>query len=474
MRTWPRRLVFALFFPFGILFVFSILLFFLPLERWPAGALTWIFWSLFVLALAISFYLLARTLHAIDLALSDIGAAIDRIQKGDLRQNVYLELDEELDGLGTKLNRMMASLRQRLDESYQEKTQLEAILANMVDGVIMVNARKRVLLVNRAGREIFGLENEEVLDRHHLELFHSAELDGKLDLVLSTGAPTVQELKIFYPDEKLLEAYLAPVKNEEGLVTGAILVVRDISQREKLDRIRRDFVANVSHELLTPLTSIKGFAETLLEGALEDAENARRFIGIIDQEAGRLIRLINDLLDLSRLEAEGVQIKKQAVELGPVVNRVISLLASAAAKAGVTLEADLPKDLPPVEANPDQIAQVLTNLLDNSLKYTPAGGKVGVTAEEKATQVMVTVWDTGIGIPRKDLARIFERFYRVDKDRSRATGGTGLGLAIVKHIVEAHGGRTWAESEVGKGTKIHFLLKKAHPRPAGWRGSGPE
>lgn len=460
MKTWPRRLVLALFLPFGALFLFSFLLFLLPLEGWSSTALYWMFWLFFFFTLTLSFYLLSRALSAINGTFADISAAVERIRAGDLRDNVYLELDEELDGLGTKMNRMMTSLRERLDRSYQEKSQLEAILANMVDGVIMVNARKRILLLNRAAQEIFGLEGQEVLDRHHLEVLRSYELDGKLDQVFGRGVPMVQELKVFYPEEKLLEAYLAPVKNEDGSITGAIMVVRDISQRERLERMRRDFVANVSHELLTPLTSIKGFAETLLEGALEDAENRRRFTQIIDQEAGRLIRLINDLLDLSRLEAEGFQARRRAVHLGQVAAGVANLLTPVAEKGGVSLETSFPPDLPPAEADPDQIAQVLTNLVDNSLKYTPAGGKVVIAAEEKPTQIMVTVSDTGIGIPRKDLPRIFERFYRVDKARSRSSGGTGLGLAIVKHIVEAHGGRAWAESDVGKGTRIHFLLKK--------------
>ncbi|HLN63281.1 MAG TPA: ATP-binding protein, partial [Symbiobacteriaceae bacterium] len=237
-------------------------------------------------------------------------------------------------------------------------------------------------------------------------------------------------------------------------------VLQDITRARKLEQMRTDFVSNVTHELRTPLTSINGFAETLLEGALDDPETARHFVGIIKRESEHLGRLIEDILDLSRIEGGKWKVKKEWLHLAELAEETAGRLASKAESLGVDLRIEVSSDLPAIQGDPGRLAQVMLNLVDNALKYTPAGGSVTVAAEDLGQSVRVKVIDTGAGIPKIDLPRLFERFYRVDKARSRATGGTGLGLSIVKHIVEAHGGSVGVESEIGEGSTFYFTLPR--------------
>jgi two-component system phosphate regulon sensor histidine kinase PhoR len=237
------------------------------------------------------------------------------------------------------------------------------------------------------------------------------------------------------------------------------MVLHDVTALRQLERVRTEFVANVSHELRTPLTAIQGYLETLLSGALEEPENARRFLEIVLRHSERLGRLLNDLTDLSNIELGKVTLRREPVRLDEVVASVVAIIAPRAARSRVTVTADIPAELPAVTADRDRLAQILINLVDNAVKYTPEGGTVTVTAGPPADGLIeVAVADTGIGIPAADLPRLTERFYRVDKARSRELGGTGLGLAIVKHLVLAHGGEVRIESREGEGTTVRFTL----------------
>jgi two-component system phosphate regulon sensor histidine kinase PhoR len=240
--------------------------------------------------------------------------------------------------------------------------------------------------------------------------------------------------------------------------TGAVLVLHDISELRRLERVRRDFVANVSHEFKTPLTAIQGFAETLLAGALDDRQNRQRFLEIIRDHARRLTRLTDDLLKLSLIEAGKLDLEFQPLAVADLIDSCVEITRLKAEEKQQTLQVECPADLPTVRGDFRRLQEVLQNLLDNAVQYTPAGGRITARAQAGNGTVVITVSDTGIGIPQADQARIFERFYRVDAARSRAVGGTGLGLAISRHIVEAHGGRIWVESTVGQGSDFHFAL----------------
>jgi len=238
-----------------------------------------------------------------------------------------------------------------------------------------------------------------------------------------------------------------------------VIVLHDITELRRLEQVRTEFVANVSHELRTPLTAIHGYVETLLGGALEEPENARKFLEVVHRQTGRLGRLINDLTDLSNIELGKVSLRLAPTSLDEVLDSVLAVIRPRAQAGGVAVGVEMPPGLPPVKADHDRLAQILINLADNAVKYTPGGGAVTIHASETGYgTVEVSVEDTGVGIPPSDLPRITERFYRVDKARSRELGGTGLGLAIVKHLVLAHGGELGIESELGRGTKVRFTI----------------
>jgi two-component system phosphate regulon sensor histidine kinase PhoR len=265
-------------------------------------------------------------------------------------------------------------------------------------------------------------------------------------------------LRLSWPVQKIFQVNCAPV-SEKGRVNGCLTVIRDITELKKLETMRQDFVANVSHELKTPLTSIMGFVETLQEGALDDKEHSRQFLAIIQEHARRLNSLVNDLLDLSLIETKAVDLDRKDLNLKTLVDGIVAGFKNQIQKKSLRIDNELPAGLS-IRADKDRIEQVLTNLIDNAVKFNKEKGDIRIFSSEETDGLKITVDDTGIGIPRKDLPRIFERFYRVDKARSRELGGTGLGLSIVKHIVELHGGRAGVESSEGLGSQFWFILPR--------------
>jgi len=251
--------------------------------------------------------------------------------------------------------------------------------------------------------------------------------------------------------------------------SGAVIVLHDITDLRRLERVRRDFVANVSHEFKTPLTAIQGFAETLLAGAMDDPRNRIRFLQIILEHSRRLARLTDDLLELSKMDADRLDLELDRLSVSQFVQSCLETAQRPATEKNLRVSANLKGSFPDIAADRRRLAEVLQNLLDNAIQYTPSGGQIVVSASSDGDQVTFTVSDTGIGIPRTDQPRIFERFYRVDVARSREVGGTGLGLSIAKHLVEAHGGRIWVESEVGQGSKFHFTVPVFQPQHAASR-----
>lgn len=377
---------------------------------------------------------------------------------GDLQQQASILTSDEVGRLASYLNEIILRWRASLRLVSREKEQLDAILTSMSDGVIAVDQVGRVLRTNRAAREMLGLGQTDPVGRSLLETVRHHEVDAAVKAVLADGQRREKEIKLHPTAPTVYRLSVVPIISEGGRRNGAVLVLQDVTHVRQLEKLRSEFVANVSHELRTPLTSIKGFAETLLEGAAQDEALRQKFLGIIIAEANRLHRLIDDLLTLSHVENRQIELKQGAADLRQVLAKITELLAPLAQAKGIALSLGLPPELPPLRIHEDYLGQILLNLLDNAIKYTPSGGRVMVTAGVNGQGVEVTVADTGIGIPAEALPRLFERFYRVDKARSRELGGTGLGLAIVKHLLERHGGRISVSSRPGEGTSFTFTL----------------
>ncbi|MFN8602428.1 MAG: ATP-binding protein [Candidatus Binatia bacterium] len=362
-----------------------------------------------------------------------------------------------LDRLSGDLGDMAAALGEGLTRLENERDRLEAILAAMVEGVIVIDGHGTILRANARVAETFGSTPERPLAGLRLwDLSRDVEFNAVVRDALASQRPTVREVELRGVTQRHLEVTVGPTADGSAWV----LVFHDVTETKRLERVRTDFVANVSHELRTPLTAIKGFAETLLSSGFADRERALHFVSIIDRQAERLSRLIDDLLILSDLELGKMPVRRRPVALEPIVREVEDLLAEPARRGGVTLQVDVPPELR-VEGDPDRLTQVVSNLLDNAIKYTPAGGRISIAAHADGGTVELSVADTGAGIPAEDLPRLAERFYRVDKARIRELGGTGLGLSIVKHIVQAHGGTLRFASRVGAGTTVTVTLPAA-------------
>ena len=389
----------------------------------------------------------------------EMEAIARRMSEGEYGARAPVRSVDELGALGRALNAMMAKLREKIDDVQEERAKATAILDGMVEGVIAVDAHECIVLINERARAMFSVGPTSGQGKPLPEVIRNAELH---ELFRATRAghelPLHRELRLGHPIGRLLEVTAVPVRLGGG-DAGAVMVLHDITALRRLERVRTEFVANVSHELRTPLTAIQGYLETLLGGALEERANARRFVDIAFRHTERLGRLLNDLTDLSNIELGKVSLRLAPVRLAEVVGSVLDLVRPKATAGRVGLIIDIePPDLG-AHADHDRLAQILINLVDNAVKYTREGGWVTVRARALGDRrVEVRVRDTGIGIPRADLPRITERFYRVDKARSRELGGTGLGLAIVKHLVLAHGGELSITSEEGEGTTVRFTL----------------
>jgi two-component system phosphate regulon sensor histidine kinase PhoR len=333
----------------------------------------------------------------------------------------------------------------------------------MVEGVVAVDGHEHVLVMNERARAIFGLGAMRGERKPFLEVIRNVELH-ELFRDSRAGSPGLvlrREVRLAAPAGRVLEVQALPLALG-GDEWGLVMVLHDVTELRRLEDVRTEFVANVSHELRTPLTAIHGYLETLLEGALEEPEHARKFLEIVFRHTERLGRLISDLAELSNIELGRITLALARTPLDEVVDSVVAIIGPRAARGGVRLASAVPPGLVAVTADHDRLVQILINLVDNAVKYTPRGGDVRIGASLIAgDRVEVTVTDTGIGIPRSDLPRITERFYRVDKARSRELGGTGLGLAIVRHLVLAHGGELAIESELEQGTTVRFTLSAA-------------
>ena len=379
-----------------------------------------------------------------------------RVAEGDFRPIDADRSGDTLEVLAASLNDSAARLDRAIRTVTEERNLSSAILGSMVEGVAVVSRGERLVFANDGFAEILELGVPPRPGSSLVETVRQTELIEAVRAVLR-GAPRVEaEIVTGTLRQHFFAVTVASVKAAEN--SGAVIVLHDITDLRKLERIRRDFVANVSHEFKTPLTAIQGFAETLLAGAMDDPQNRLRFLQIILDHSRRLARLTDDLLELSRMDADRVDLEVDRLSVSQFVQSCIETTQRSAAEKNLRVSVNLKTSLPDIAADRRRLAEVLQNLLDNAVQYTPSGGRITVSASSDGDEVEFTVSDTGIGIPKVDQPRIFERFYRVDVARSREVGGTGLGLSIAKHLVEAHGGRIWVESEVGQGSQFHFTV----------------
>jgi two-component system phosphate regulon sensor histidine kinase PhoR len=406
-------------------------------------------------------YLLAKSLTQ---PILDITEKATRLISSHFGRDIYFDPDDELGRLSKAIDEMGSQIRQKIDEICKERDYLQTVLKGMVEGVLVVDGRGRILMVNDALRDLLSLSSD-VADRMPLEIIRNVELEAAIRKVIREGKSEAFELDFPSSGEKTFEVNVVSIlsspeekiKGDED-IKGAIAVFHDITRLKVLEKIRTDFVANVSHELRTPLTTIKGYAETLLEGALKE-EVASSFIQVIKRHTDRLTKIVEDLLMLSKIESKEFHLKREVISAEDLIHDVLDYIKEAAAKKRISISKDEIFPSLFIEADRSYLEQVFINLLDNSIKYTQEGGEISISAIERdQKEVQFSVKDNGMGIPKEDLFRIFERFYRVDKGRSQELGGTGLGLSIVKHIVQAHGGKVWAESRMGEGSTFYFTL----------------
>lgn len=391
--------------------------------------------------------------------LSAIGEAVRSYAKGDFSPRLPADDGTELGQLSEDLNWMAQQLHCRHVVETSRQQEQEAVLASMTEGVMAIDADGCFINMNRAARRILHTEHDDIEGRAISDMIRQEELLRFIRHALSTDDPMKEHLVLNGSPPKHVLVDSTVLTGSTGQRLGVLIVLNDVTEVRRLETMRRDFVANVSHELKTPITSIKGFMETLLDGAMDNPDDARKFLQIIAKQADRLDAIIEDLLSLSRIEQEserGEIVLKQG-RIVDVLNAVALAIHSKAEARGVQVDVSA-SDMLTARINAPLLEQAVVNLVDNAIKYSEAGMRVRVTAEERPGGVCIAVADTGPGIPKEHHARIFERFYRVDKSRSRQLGGTGLGLSIVKHITQAHGGTVSVQSAPGKGSTFTIHL----------------
>ncbi len=431
----------------------------LPLTRFDE-AISLFRWRLSVVALfvfVISGGICWLAFLSISTRIERIRAFVRRIASEDLRPLPKDLRQDEMANLTNDLNEAATSLERKISSLTEERNQAAAILASMMEGVAVIGLNQRLTFCNAAFRKAVGVENTPWEGRPAVEVIPHSDLLEFIQQALSGNSTFRKEIVVGSVRTRTFAVPAAPVHSDDG-TAGAVIVLHDISEHRRLERARRDFVANVSHEFKTPLTAIQGFAETLLAGAMDDRSNSRRFIEIIRDNAIRLERLTSDMLKLSQIEAGRLALEFRTVDIVEVIESCMETTRLKANLKALSLYSECSPDILPVSGDRGSLTEVLQNLLDNAVRYSQPGGRITVKAVVIGTDVVLSVSDTGIGIPSSEQERIFERFYRADTARSRELGGTGLGLAIVKHLVEAHGGRVQLESELGQGSTFSVIL----------------
>jgi two-component system phosphate regulon sensor histidine kinase PhoR len=424
-----------------------------------------------ILLVAFIAFLLIALLFSLKM-LSPIGrlaAFTGKVRTGNVSGALRIESRDEIGQLAENINEMAAALQEKIRKADAEKRKLESLFSGMGEGVMVLNADNRIESVNRGMEEMTGLPRGEVIGKTLLEAFRNLELHGALERFREGKETVCEEIGLGDDRPVVMDVTISAVRGENGGERKTMLVFHDVTRLKRLERIRTDFVANVTHEIRTPLTAIIGFAETLQQGAFENPETARKFLRTIRENAERLNRLVDDLLTLSGLELGEAKLHLEGLRIEEALDRVLTVVEARAGEKRLTIRKEMAGELPLIRADRDRLAQILINILDNAIKFTPVGGTIAVTASPGEEGFLtVRIADTGVGIPKGEIPRLGERFYRADKTRSREMGGTGLGLSIVKHLMMAHGGRVIIDSALGHGTTVSLyfpVYMKIPPTP---------
>lgn len=395
--------------------------------------------------------------------LSEMKSLAQKIVHGDFSHRIRSKSKDEIGQLAESLMEMSEQLEKKIKAITEDKNKMEAILSSMREGVIVFDKNENILLFNSSLYQMLELRSEKYIGKPFWEIISNNEINSILKQTLKKEDSLSAQVSLLYPEARIIHIQTAPINDDQGRLLGIVGVFHDITNLKKLEKARSEFIANVSHELKTPITSIIGFVETLRDGAVDDLKKRDEFLNIIHSQSQRLIDLLNDILSLSRIEFREIKMDIQPVSIKEILDNTQALYKNKIESKKQSLRVHIPSKLPSVLTDPEMIAQAFSNLIDNAIKFTPERGKIMVKAQETDDFIRTDVTDTGIGMAEKHLSRIFERFYRVDKARSREMGGTGLGLAIVKHIVQANKGRITVESQPGKGSTFSVFLPKANP-----------
>jgi two-component system, OmpR family, phosphate regulon sensor histidine kinase PhoR len=405
-----------------------------------------------LLLLSLGYFLVRRTSRS----MRSVAEGARRLASGDLDHRVQASASDETQELAESFNRMADSLKGMVQNLSSERNRLSAVLATMADGVIVTGPAGNVLLLNQAAEELLRLPRQRAEGRRLVELVRDHNIYRLTSECLATWEPQQGEVELLRP-RRFLSAIATPLK--ENRSRGVLLTLHDLTRIRQVEASHKEFVINVSHELRNPLASVKAMVETLEDGVIEENQVAKDFLERIHRDIDRMTHLVNDLLELSRLESGQLALRLSPLDLRILIEEVSARFSATAEARGVTLETDLPPGLPQVRGDREKLQQVLINLVENALKFTPVAGSITLSAQANNGMIEVRVRDTGAGIAQEHLPHIFERFYKVD--RARRDGGTGLGLAIVKQIVEAHRGEAWVESQEGAGSTFAFTMPRA-------------
>lgn len=384
-----------------------------------------------------------------------------QIARGDYSGQVQIYGDDELGQLAAAVNDLSVRVEESQELTESERRRLDSVLGYMTDGVLATDRRGRITIVNEMATDFLNLENDQIVGKSILDIL---DLRGSVTLrdLLENQDPEVLDLS---NDEQdlILHASFALIQRESGFISGLVCVLHDVTEQQKIDQDRKRFVSNVSHELRTPLTSMKSYIEALVDGAWKDPNVAPNFLKVTQEETDRMMRMINDLLNLSRMDLGTARLDKEYVNLNELFNHILDrfdmiLKNGEKSEKNYTIKRDFTRRDIWVEVDTDKIQQVLDNIMNNAIKYSPDGGVITCRLVETHNHVIMSITDQGLGIPKEAISHVFDRFYRVDKARSRAQGGTGLGLAISKEVVQMHGGRIWVESREGEGSTFYISL----------------
>ena len=419
-----------------------------------------IFVTASLLAVGISMVVAILIAHSITQPIGEMREQALRIARGDYSRKVTVHGKDELGQLALTFNQLAEQIEETQDAMESERNRLNSVLSHMSDGVVATDRRGKVITINDMALSLLGISKEAAVGQNILNLL-DIEKDYTLRKILeSTEELLIERNESNYGDNKIIRVEFSMIRRESGFISGLVAVLHDVTEQEQNERDRREFVSNVSHELRTPLTSMRSYIETLSEGAWQDQEMAPRFLKITLDETDRMIRMINDLLDLSRMDNGNLKLNIEMVNFNELVNFVLDrfdvIIANSEKKYRIVREFTQRPLF--VEVDTDRMIQVIDNIMNNAIKYSPDGGKITVRLMETHNNVILSITDQGLGIPKKDISRIFERFYRVDKARARKQGGTGLGLAISKEVVKALGGTIWATSVENYGSTFYISL----------------